>query len=71
MTAAKGLASTRMINIKDPLLISSKEIAQPLIVTVRRNEIRACVGANIVTTHGASTLHIFNSCLTRPNVFLP
>jgi hypothetical protein len=71
LTAAKALTSTRMINIEDPLLISSKEIAQPLIVTVGRNEIHAYVGANIATVHGESTPHIFNSCLTRPNIFLP
>ena len=71
LTAAQALTSTIMINREDPLLISSKEIAQPLIVTVGRNEIHACLEADIAKIHEESTSHIFNSCPTSPNVFLP
>ena len=40
-----------MMSTEDPILIPSKRIAHPLVVTERRDEIRPYVEADIATIH--------------------
>ena len=42
-TAAEPLPPARMVNVEYPLLVSSNEIAQPLIVPMGSDQVHACV----------------------------